>query len=172
MSRVPFSRNYLDPRRANNFIDTCAFDPKYSPEHEAAERIRLLGHEHIVQLILAHSNQKEVDHPNTPEDVKREASSMIYTIETELVLDEKQQKAKIHGILTGNGKPEKYAADAKHVFEAGKYGGYFITTDNRILDKRVDLKKVCSATILLPTEWLKLFAESAAASRPTAAPIT
>jgi hypothetical protein len=34
-------------------------------------------------------------------------------------------KARILAILTGNGSPEKYAADAAHVFEAGKYGGYF-----------------------------------------------
>jgi len=157
MSRVPLGRNYLDPRRVNNFLDSCAFDPKYSPEHEAAERIRSLGHEGIVQLILAHSNQKEVDHPNTPMDVKREASYMIYTIETGLVPDEVGRKAKIHEILTGNGKPEKFAADAAHVFEAGKYGGYFITTDRRILDKRADLNKVCTVTILTPTEWLKIF---------------
>ena len=156
MSRVPIGRYYLDPRRVNNFIDTCAFDPKYSPEHEAAQRIRALGHEGIVQLILAHSNQKEVDHPNTPEDVKREASCMIYTIETGLVPDEISRKAKIHEILTGNGKPEKFAADAAHVFEAGKYGGYFITTDRRILDKRADLHQVCTANILTPTEWLKI----------------
>jgi len=161
MSRVPFGRNYLDPRRANNCLDSCAFDPKYSPEHEAAKRIRSLGHEGIVQLNLAHSNQKEVDHPNTPECVKREATGMIYTIPTGLVPDEVTRKAKIHEILTGNGKPEKYAADAAHVFEAGKYGGYFVTTDQRILDKRAELNQICTATILTPTEWLKIFDESA-----------
>lgn len=26
MQRNSFGRNYLDPRRANNFLDSCAFD--------------------------------------------------------------------------------------------------------------------------------------------------
>jgi hypothetical protein len=86
---------------------------------------------------------------------------MIYTIQTTLVPDEVRRKAKIHEILTRNGKPEKYTADATHIFEAGKYGGYFITTDKRILDKRVELKQVCTATMLTPTEWLIIFEESA-----------
>ena len=112
-------------------------------------------------MILAHSNQKEIDHPNTPADVKREATCLIYTIETGLVPDEANRKAKIHSILTGNGKPANYVADATHLFEAGKYGGYFITTDSRILNRRTELHTVCSATILKPTEWTKLFDESA-----------
>lgn len=159
MQRAPFGPSLQDPRRANNFLDTCAFDPKYSPEHEAAQSIRTLRDEGKVSLLLAHSNQKEVDHPNTPEDVKREAADMNYTIKTSLTSGEQVRKAEIHSILTGNGKPEKYAADAEHVFEAGKYLGYFITTDERILNKREELKGVSSAIILKPTEWLAIFQE-------------
>ena len=141
-------------------MDSCAFDPKYAPEHEAAQAILSLGNEEQVILNLAHSNQKEIDHPNTPEDVKREAASMIFTLETDLTSDEITTKARIHAILTGNGKPEKYAADAAHVFEAGKYGGYFITTDERIMEKRGELRQVSPATVLRPSEWLKLFHET------------
>ena len=157
MQRKPFGRSFLDPRRTNNFLDSCAFDPKYSPEHEAAQAIRALGGEGKVNLLLTHSNQKEIDHPNTPEDVKQEATGMIYTIKTPLNSDEENKKKQVHVILTGNGNPEKYSADASHVFEAGKYVGYFITTDARILGKREELGKVCPATILKPTEWLKVF---------------
>ncbi len=163
MERVPFGRGHLDPRRANNFLDTCAFDPKYSPEHEAAQQIRALGNDGQINLLLAHSNQKEVDHPNTPADVKRDAAGLIYTIETALTQDEHVRKAKIHAVLTGNGRPEKYAADAAHVFEAGKYVGYFITTDRRILSKRSELRNVSSALILTPSDWLKVFHETAGA---------
>lgn len=163
MQRAPFGRNVPDPRYAHNFLDTCAFDPKYSPEDEAAQQIRTLGNEGQVNLLLAHSNQKEVEHPNTPTDVKREAAGMIYTIETSLTQEERVQKAKINAILTGKGKPEKYAADAAHVFEAGKYVGYFITTDERILSKRVELKDISSAVIVKPSEWLKVFHETAGA---------
>lgn len=160
VQRVPFGRNYLDPRRANNFLDSCAFDPKYAPEHEAAQQIRALGNSQQVNLILAHSNQKEVDHPNTPGDVKREAAGMIVTIETGLTRNEIAQKNAIHEILTGNGKSEKHAADAAHLFEASKYVGYFITTDQRILGKRKELQQACAATILMPSEWLKVFHEA------------
>lgn len=156
MQRVPLGRSVRDPRRFNNFLDTCAFDPKYAPEDQAAQRIRALERDEEITLVLAHSNQKEIDHPNTPEEVKREAEGMIYTIDTSLNPDEIGRKAKIH-VLTGNGKPEKYAADSEHVFIAGKYLGYFITTDQRILGKRKELKELSSATICTPSEWLQVF---------------
>ena len=161
MHRIPFGRNHPDPRRVINFLDTCAFDPKYTPEHECAQRIRVLRNVAQVNLALAHSNQKEIDHPNTPDDVKREASDMNFTIKTALTPNEVKRKKLIHDILTGNGKAEKYEADAAHVFEAGKYVGYFITTDKRILGKRAELERESSATILKPSEWLIIFEETA-----------
>ena len=163
MRRVPFRRSVLDPRRANNFLDSCAFDPKDSPEHEAAQTIRALGNEGKVTLTVTHSNMKEIDHPNTPTDVKRAAMEMIYTIKTTLIPEEESRRVRIHAILTGNGDPGKYAADAAHVFEAGKYVGYFITTDKRILAKRQDLMEASSATIVRPTEWLDFFRDAAEA---------
>ena len=160
MTRVPFTRLHLDPRRANSFLDSCAFDPKYSPEHEAANEILKIGRTGIISLLLAHSNQKEIEHPNTPEDVKCEARAMNYTKDTALTPNEKRQKEAIHNILTGNGDSEKYKADASHVFEAGKYVGYFITTDRRLLAKRDELRKICPATILTPSDWLRIFNEA------------
>ena len=161
MSRVPFSRCLLDPRRANSFLDSCAFDPKYAPEDGAAQEIRRIANEDGISIPLAHSIQKEIEHPNTPEDVKREARSMIYTTETDLTPKERAQKTEIHRLLTGNGNPEKYAADAAHVFEAGKYIGYFITTDRRILDRMDKLRGVCPAIIVTPSEWLRIYRETA-----------
>ncbi|HEU0007890.1 MAG TPA: hypothetical protein VFS12_18025 [Terriglobia bacterium] len=122
------------------------------------ELSRLFGQVH---LILAHSNQKEIEHPNTPPEVKEEAAGMIYTIETSLTTNEEARKSKIHVVLTGNGNPEKHAADATHVFDAGKYGGYFITTDQRILSKRKELSGLSPACVLLPSEWLKVFHQTA-----------
>ena len=49
MPRVPF-RRYIDPRRVNNFLDICAFDPNYSPEDAAAQSIRALHHTRVIQL--------------------------------------------------------------------------------------------------------------------------
>lgn len=156
MTRQPFGRLPLDPRRSLNFLDSCAFDPKYSPEHEASEKLRRLSDEGVLVLHLAHSNQKEVEHPNTPGWLKREAATLIYSIETSLTPSQIKQKAAIHTILTGNGKSEKFAADAAHVFEAGKYCGYFITTDERILKKKAALEQICAAVIVKPSQLLKI----------------
>ena len=156
MPLVPFPKHNLDPRLANNFLDSCAFDPKYAPEDQAAQQIKAIRDQGKVELLLTHSNQKELEHPHTPEDVKREARAMIFTIETDLTPDERRRRTEIHRVLTGNGKPEKYEADARHVFEAGKYIGYLITTDQRILDKRGELSAVCAATIVTPSEWLAI----------------
>lgn len=161
MRRKPLGQTYPDPRRRNNFLDSCAFDPKYAPEHEAAQRIRGLGSDGQVNLGLAHSIQKEVNHPNTPPDVKQAAAKMTFTIKTGLIPDELKRKATIHQIITGNGKPENYAADAANVFEAAKYIGYFITTDEPILGKRCELQQVSGAVILKPSQWLKVFKEAA-----------
>ena len=90
-------------------------------------------------LNIAHSTQKEVEHPNTPRWVKREANKLIYTIETSLTPDEQTRKTKILMILAANGKPENMIKDSEHIFEADKYGSYFVTADERILKKREEL---------------------------------
>ena len=162
MPRVPFGHRLPDPRRTNTFLDSCAFDPKYHPEEEAAQRIRSLRRETTISILVAHSNQKEIEHPNTPADVKAEAADMNYTIETSLTPDELARRTKIHVALTGDGNPEKYAADAQHLFEAGKYGGgYFVTTDGRTLARKSELQTLSGAIILKPSEWLRIYEETA-----------
>lgn len=163
MQRIPFGQSVIDPRLTSNFLDSCAFDPKYAPEDDAAKQILTLGRDRQVNLVLTHSNHKEIKHPNTPTDIKREAAAMLHTIRVLLTPDELARKWRIHTILTGNGRPEKYAADAAHVFEAGKYVGYFITTDKRILTKRKQLLELSAATIFMPSEWLRAFQETTVA---------
>ena len=162
MSRIPFTRKNLDPRCTMSFLDSCAFNPQQS-EHDAAQEIRNLGKDGQVNLTITHCTQKELEHPNTPMDVKREATEIQYTIATSLTPKEKESRRRVHEILTGNGKPATCAADAAHVSEAEKYGGYFITTDQRILDKREGLQRESGAVILAPTEWLSIFNGAAAA---------
>jgi hypothetical protein len=59
-------RQHIDPRYSQFFLDTCAFDPKYTPENEAADELWTLNESGVLKLVLAHSNQREIDHPNTP----------------------------------------------------------------------------------------------------------
>lgn len=156
--RKPLGYIPINPRIINNFIDSCAFDPKYSPEDEASLEIFQRSEKGDLILIIAHSNQKEIDHPNTPNWVKREANKLIYSIKTGLTDGEKKLKAEILRILSGSAKPEKMVNDAEHVFEASKYGRYFITTDKRILNKKNELENLCSVIILKPSEFLKILA--------------
>ncbi len=60
----------------------------------------------------------------------------------------------IESVLAGNGKRETIQADAKHVAESIKWGGYFITCDDGILKR--DGLKALGANVLLPSEFLAL----------------
>lgn len=143
-------RRPINPHITNIFIDSCAFDPKYG--NEAIASRQLLDNSKL-NLIIAHSNLKEIEHPNTPKYVKTLAQARIFTIQTSLTEPEYKIKQAIWNVLTGNGKPENMKADAEHVFEAHKYGSYFITTDERILRKRDELNKVgVSCWIMRPSE--------------------
>ena len=137
----------------NIFLDTCAFDPKDSLEEVCAKRIMMLYEDEKIVLILSHTNQKEIDHPRTPADVKRKAAEMIYTLEVGLNIDEIKRLAAVNDILRGNANPTSHYSDATHIFQSIKYAGCFITVDNRILNKRSELKAL-GATILKPSEWL------------------
>jgi hypothetical protein len=156
MNRKPAGYLPINPKIRNNFLDSCAFDPKYTPEDAASLKILDLYKKGLMVVNIAHSNQKEIEHPNTPSWVKKEASALIYSLKTNLTEPEIKQKSLILSILAGNGKPENMEMDAEHVFEASKYGSYFITTDERILKKKSELEKVCSANIVKPSELLQI----------------
>lgn len=55
----------INPWNTNNFVDSCAFDPKCDPEDKSAIEIFRLHQEQDLGIQVAHSNQKEIEHPNT-----------------------------------------------------------------------------------------------------------
>lgn len=59
-------RQSIDPEYSQFFLDTCAFDPKYAPEDKSAAGLWQIFEDGILHLVLAHSNQCEIDHPSTP----------------------------------------------------------------------------------------------------------
>mgnify|MGYP006291809083 CR=1 FL=1 len=145
-----------NPLITNNFIDSCAFDSKYEPEDRASLEIFRLREEDSLEVQIAHSTQKEIDHPNTPAWVKREAQNLLFTIPVDLAPEEIDRLPRIDTILAGNGKVENTRPDARHVFEAQKYGKYFVTTDSRILKRAEELFRLCQVTILKPSDFLSL----------------
>lgn len=146
----------MNPWITNSFLDSCAFDPKYHPEDEAAAEILTLHKENGLGIRLAHSNQKEVDNPKTPAWVKSKAARLIYTTEVSMTPAERSRFETIHRIVTGNGKPENVKEDARHIFEAQKYGSYFVTTDEKLLNRAGELRDACGVEILRPSEFLRL----------------
>ena len=146
----------IDPSITNNFMDSCAFDPKYAPEDTAAVELFDLYKQGKVLLQIAHSTQKEIEHPNTPAWVKAEANNLIFTIDVQLTPNEVTILRKIEAILAGTGQVQNISQDARHVFEAQKYGSYFITTDARILNRADALRKSCGVAIVTPSEFLAL----------------
>lgn len=144
----------LSPLIVNNFIDSCAFDPKYEPEASASVEIFKLSESEDFSLEIAHSTQKEIEHPNTPEWVKEQAGGLIYSISVQLTPNEKKLLIDIEVILAGNGKIENIRQDAWHVFEAAKYGHYFITTDKRILARADALRERSGVNVLPPSAFL------------------
>lgn len=81
---------------------------------------------------------------------------MIYTLLVQLTEDERKQLAEIEMIIAGNGKVENILQDARHVFEAQKYGSYFITTDSRILNRAHMLKSARTLMILKASAFLNI----------------
>lgn len=85
------------PQYTHTFIDSCAFDP--GGEEECASRRILDKWQYVV---VAHSVQKEVDHPNTPSDVKRMAKALVYTIDAELTPELAAKREEIRNLIEGN----------------------------------------------------------------------
>ena len=146
--------NFPNPKYGNTVLDSCVLGTP-GVEHDAAAKILELAGDREISVITTHGVIDEISHPSTPQHVKDMAASLIFTISGERNPEELRKYQKIHAELTGNGKPEKYAADADHIFEAGKYGGYFVTNDERILKKRESLMLLSGAPIVRPSEWLR-----------------
>jgi len=145
----------LNPWIANSFLDSCAFDPKYDPEDKAAIEVFRL-HEHDgLPILLAHSTQKETEHPNTPPWVKIKAAELIYTIAVSLTPNETSRPRAIRDVLSGKGLSKNVEQDARHIFEAQKYGSYFVTTDGRLLQRAETIRTLCTVEILLPSDFLE-----------------
>lgn len=159
----------IDPLITNTFIDSCAFDPKYEPESTASLEILRRSKENNLIIDIAHSTQKEIEHPNTPKWVKDKATELGYTIRVQLTPGEKTVLRDIENILAGNGRIENIAQDACHVFEAQKYGSYFITTDDRILRRADALRRRAGVEVVRPSEFLALLTKNLAERRPTRA---
>ena len=117
----------IDPRIFNTLLDAHVLDRTGGPDDAAVDEI--LGLDELT-LILPHSVKSEIEHPNTPADVKRRALGLIYTLPVSLTPPEQELHQRVRTIVRGNAKPGKHDRDAFHLVEIHKHGGvYFITID-------------------------------------------
>jgi hypothetical protein len=113
----------IDPRYVNNLIDAHVLDRTSGLQDAAVDQILELAAGGEITVLLPHSVKTEIEHPNTPEDVKRRAIALIYTEPVQLTPQELALHQKIRNILRGKAKPGKHDRDAYHVVESAKYRG-------------------------------------------------
>jgi hypothetical protein len=150
---------YLDPFDSNIYFDSCAFDGGSQEEQTSSIECRKILEESGNKIQILHSVQKEIDFPQTPSWVKREAMSSVYTMETALEIDELNKLRDVEKIIVGNGNLEKRRPDCRHVFETIRYGDYFITTDNGILKHLDIIFRKYHTYIMKPSKLLKIILE-------------
>lgn len=142
------------------FLDSCAIDSKDNLEKIAIDKIYLW--EKVGAIVdISPSVQEEINHPNTPSEVKRIVNKLGYTlVKPGLSEEEKKCLDQIKKILAGNGDVRSIQKDAENVFEAHKNAAnYFVTLDKKILKKREQLYKLClsSLTIVKPSELVEKY---------------
>jgi predicted nucleic acid-binding protein len=148
----------IDPRIHNNFLDAHVLDRTGGPDDALVDEILVLARSLKISLMLPHSVKAEIEHPNTPAEVKRRALGLIYTERVSLTESERALHRQAREIVRGNARPGKHDRDAFHVVEAEKYGGgYFVTNDARLLKKRAELERVLAIAIVTPTEFLQAY---------------
>ncbi len=117
------------------FFDNNAIDQLPKAEPVSRQRLLDLEVDGEVIILMPKGVLDEVDHPNTPDIVKKLAPD-VFTISVELNPIEKTRHAALREIFRGNAQSGKHDADADHVFEAEKYqANVFVTSDGRIKEK-------------------------------------
>lgn len=77
---------------------------------------------------------------------------MVYTVPLSLTPDERGRRDSLVALLRGNATSDKHLDDAHHIFEASKYGGFFITTNERILKLKDSIYDMCTVQVMKPSE--------------------
>jgi predicted nucleic acid-binding protein len=149
----------IDPRYCDSLIDANVLDRLGSSEDAIVDDILALEERGKIALLLPHSVKAEIEHPKTPAPVKKRAAEIIYTKQVSLTQPELTLHVQVRSLVQGNAKPGKHDRDAYHLVEAAKYGGYFITRDERLIRKREEIAQLLgqSFAIVTPTEFLELY---------------
>lgn len=149
----------VNPIDRNIAIDANALDRADPARAAAVDRLCELHQANRFNLIVPKGVRAEFLHPKTPDDVKALGLPHLYSIEVELTPHETRMRQDIERELQGNARPGKHTADADHLFESSKYCSYFITHDERIINRSGDLRSILvpSLSIVTLIEFLVIF---------------
>ena len=156
----------LNPRGASVAIDANALNRDGCVHDALVDRLLTLRDQGAFRLIVPHGVREELLHPLTPPQVSKPGLASLYTLECDLTEPEQRQLHGIEAVLRGNAKAGKHEADARHLFEAGKYCSYFITHDVRVLHRSQGLDHLLppSLTVVTLERFLEIFDEREAAA--------
>ncbi len=157
----------LDPRICNIHLDANALDRDGSAHDTFVDRVLALREADEINFIVSGSVRREASHPHTPANVQAAMLPEIYTLPVSRTVEEQATLGRIRAVLMGNAQTRKHDDDAEHLFEASKYGGgYFITHDRRMLNKRDELRPLIGPTLAIVTleEFLAAYDRFATAS--------
>jgi len=150
----------LDPRICNTILDANAIDPDGGPKDPLIDRLLTLQKMGEITIVVPGSVRREIEHPRTPNSVKNQILPMIFSLSVGKTVAEHETIRNVRSLLRGNASTGKHDADGFHLCEAAKYGGgYFITHDGRMLDKRAELKPLLGPALCIVTlsEFLEVY---------------
>jgi hypothetical protein len=151
-------RSPPDPRYHQVFLDAHIFDESDDLEITSAVAEILGPMRESVSILLPYSVKAEIERPQTPASVKALAAELIYSTPVQLSQSEIETHIRLRIIMKGNALSNRHDADAFHVVEAGKYGGYFVTLDRRILRKKNEISSMIPGLwIVKPQELVSIF---------------
>ncbi len=138
------------------FYDSCAFDGGDLKQQEASLKVQKILESNKVKIILMHSVVSEIKNSKTPEWIRRKEIRSLKTVKLPLTEAEQLTLLDIQNIIVGNGSAERRRADCVHVFEAQKYGGYFVTSDEGIYKHADVIQAKYGLNIVSPDGFLKI----------------
>lgn len=148
----------MKPNPFDNFIfyDSCAFDGGDLKQQEASLKVQKILESKGTKIILMHSVAGEIKNSKTPEWIREKEIRSLQTVKLPLTEAEQLKLLDIQNIIVGNGSVKQRHADCVHVFEAQKYGGYFVTTDEGIYKHADVIQAKYGLNIVSPDEFLEI----------------
>ena len=105
----------IDPRYFPSLIDANVLDRLGRSDDADVDKILALAEDQTIYLMLPHSVEAEIEHPNTPAGVKRRAQQLIFTEPVSLTHIEIERHQRVRDMVRGNALPGQHDRDAYHL---------------------------------------------------------